>query len=58
VPVVAYNLGVESLLKEVADAPVASVELLRIDPVQPLHRPRKRIAIAFDDRVEVIRHEQ
>jgi hypothetical protein len=55
--VVADQLGVEPLLEEVADAAVAGVELLRVDPVQPLHRPRERVAVALDDRMEVVRHQ-
>jgi hypothetical protein len=55
--VVADQLGVKPLLEEVADAAVAGIELLCVDPVQPLHRPRERVAVALDDRVEVVRHQ-
>jgi hypothetical protein len=36
--VVADHLRVKSLLEKVADASVACVEFLRVDPVQPFHR--------------------
>jgi hypothetical protein len=55
--VVVDQLGVETLLVEVADTAVASVELLRIDPVEPFHRPGESVAVALDDRVEVVRHQ-
>jgi hypothetical protein len=55
--VVPDQLGVESLLEQVSDATVPSVELLRVDPVEALHPTRKRVAIAFHDRMEVVRHQ-
>jgi len=54
---IADQLGVEPLLVEVPDPPMAGIELLGVDAVQPLHRPGERVAIAFDDRVEVVRHQ-
>jgi hypothetical protein len=47
---------VEPALEQVTGAVVPLVEPLRVDTVQPVHEPRHRVAGAFEDRVEVVRH--
>jgi len=48
--------GVEPALEQVAGAVVPLVEPLRVDTVQPVHEPGHRVAGAFEDGVEVVRH--
>jgi hypothetical protein len=55
--VIAQDARVEAPLEEVAGSRVAFVEPLRIDAVDALHGTRDRFDRAFEDRVEVIRHE-
>ena len=47
----------EATLEQVAGAVVPLVEPLRVDAVQPVHEPGHRVAGAFEDGVEVVRHQ-
>jgi hypothetical protein len=51
------GLRMESALEEVARKPVATVERLRVHPVQPLETIRERGFDEFDDQVIVVRHQ-
>src|SRR5204863_1687504 len=56
-PLVAYDLRVEAVLEEVADAAVPGVELLRVGSLEPLHPLRELLELTAHEQVIVRRHQ-
>jgi len=51
------HLRVEAVLEQVADSLVQRIEPLRVDPVDPVKRPRDRLHLALHNHMRVVRHQ-